>query len=183
MRYSTLLYLLVLLPGILVLSCKKSADDDMDIDSIPDTSFEIEVSGDQSNSFDITIPSGEPQTDFSIAGGYSGATNLLTMSFGQIPTGWRMSLTVVAEDLSTGTYQSDSSKGAVSSYANTGQPSFGYLGDDLSVVITKADLFASTSGSDVYYVSGNFSGTLENAQDGTSVNVNGSFSGVPVGAN
>lgn len=184
MRYSTLIGLLFLLPGFMFLSCKKSAnDDDSDSDNIPDTSFEITVTGDQTNTFNLTIPSGEPQTDFSISGAFSGPSDLLTMSFGQVPMGWRLGLSVVAPDLTTGTYSSDATKGAVSSYTSTGQPSFSYLGDDFSVVITKADLFASSMGADVYYVSGNFSGTLENPQDGASVNVNGSFSGVAVGAN
>lgn len=185
MKILNFLYLFaILFAGVLFSSCSSDDDATGKSDEIPDTYFEIEVSGAETNNFELTIPSGEPQTDFTIIGSYSPIQDLLLLNFRQIPTGWGLSIGVTAGSLTTGNYESTGSGGAISTYNNTGSNPFTFFSTDFNVEITKADQFANAMGVSIHYLDGTFSGTLQDPNDSNRVvNVTGSFSGVAVGSN
>lgn len=164
------------------LSCKKATTTPSDPNPvIPDTYFEIEVSGDQSKSFNITIPASTPQTTFSITGSQSQASNLLLLSAREIPNGWGIGLNVTCADLATGNFLSNQGSGDISAYSSTGATSFVYLSTSATVELTKVDLFSEVQNIKNYYVDGTFTATLADPNDASKVvNVSGKFRGVYV---
>lgn len=185
MKILNFLYLFtILFAGVLFSSCSSDDDATGKSDEIPDTYFQIEVSGAETNSFEITIPAGEPQTDFSITGSYSEAIDILLLNFREIPMGWGLSIGVTASSLTTGNFESTGNGGSLSAYNNNGSEPFSFLSTSFNANITKADHFASSMGASIHYMDGTFSGTLVDPSDSSrEVNVTGSFSGVAVGSN
>lgn len=168
---------------VLSASCDKDSSSDTDNSNtnpnIPDTFFEVTVTGDRSHNFSITIPASTPQTDFAITASHTTAANLLVIQAKEVPTGWGISLNVTCADLTENTFNSNQTPADISVFFSTGSETFNYQSTALSVTLTKVDFFASVGNIDNYYVEGNFSGTMADPNDPSkTISVSGSFRGV-----
>lgn len=177
-------FLLVMLATLcLSTSCKKettTTNDDTN-PQIPDTYFEVTVTGDQTDSFNITIPASTPQTTFSIIGSHVTVANLLSINARQVPTGWGVALNVSCQNLNQDTYLSNQMVADISAYSNTDSPGFAYLSTSASVTLSKVDFFAEAQNVKTYYIDGTFSGTLVDPNDASKVvNISGKFRGISI---
>lgn len=176
------LSLLMLATLALTASCNKDSNDNDNSNTnpkIPDTFFEVTVTGDMSHNFTITIPASTPQTTFAITGSHSGAANLLLLNFKEIPTGWGLGLNVTCTDLIEDTFNSNQTPADICAFYSTGANTFNYQSTAVSVTLTKVAFFASAANIDNYYVDGNFSGTMADPADPSkTINITGSFKGV-----
>ncbi len=172
--------LLMLLAFCLTPSCKKATTPHEDPQSeIPDTFFEVMVTGDQTKNFSITIPASAPQTDFSIVGSHTTALNLLSINAREVPTGFGVALNVTCPSMEEDTFLSNQATIDITSYSSTGSTTFVYQSTSASVTLTKVSFFAEVSGIKSYYVDGTFTATCEDPNDSSKViNMTGSFRGI-----
>jgi len=152
--------------------------------TIPDTEFSMNVSGDMTMNFDTVIKAQAAQSGFAITGAHASAANLLTMQFREFPVGWGLNLNATAETLGEKTYKMNENVSAVSSFNNTASPQFTYMSTSGSVEITKLVKFAGAQGIEIFYADGTYtSQMISQADPSNTVTVSGSFKGVNISAN
>ena len=176
------LSLLMLLTLALTAACNKDSNNNNNNNSnpqIPDSFFEITVTGDMTHNFSITIPASTPQNSFAITGSHTEAANLLLLNFKEVPSGWGLGLNVTCMDLTEDTFNSNQTAADICAFYSTGANTFNYQSTAVSVTLTKVEFFASVGNIDNYYVDGNFSGTMADPADPSkTISITGSFKGV-----
>lgn len=169
--------LMLLITSILIMSCKKNADNDGDNDIIPDLTFSWEVSGDVTRSESFMSPENN-NTLGNHDHGLICTHTISTGDFTMIAQGSDYSFTINAEvsPLGNGSYTitnasfADLSSGGATAYNNV-------VNGTINITNARSNYVAGVS--TFYDLDGNFTVTLETGnQPATSVTFSGSFTGL-----
>jgi hypothetical protein len=178
MKNSTKIILLLAFALTIVSACKKSDDNDDDSKKVPDAVFSMNVSGAETQTVNFTLP-GNVAGDYAINGAHLSSQQLLSIGASTLPITWGLNLAADVSSLATGTYNYKPQMGAYTNASQTG----GYIAISGSITIIKAELFQSATSVESWFIDGSYSGTYQDASTPPKqVTINGSFSGINIGA-
>ena len=173
--------LMVIISATVFISCNKNNDTNSNNDVMPAAKLDASISGDYSEQIHINLPGNylDPNPNGQVLnGGYTSVNDMMiiTAAFNIANGG----ITIVAHTggINTGTFNYVNSQ---TTYNNAAIGASGFVAPSGTLIITKTEYITTVGNDKDYYISGSFSGTMENQDNPAKViNMSGTFSGVHV---